>query len=389
VGGVNKKTPLPKDENVIIICKQIKRSALIMTENELLRIIDALKDINDFSHKEPNHLLPCIFNKNYDENFNSDWLAFILNPNVNSIGVEALNIILKEADIQINDDAQVDMEKAGDYGKSREVYLDTNNRIDFVIKIINGEDNKICLAIENKIYSGLSKEEQLTEYSKIIKEKQDYDGYEKVLIYLTINGDVNENMGDFIPFSHRVFVEKLKRIPLDPISHPRESFLIREYINNMEENILVEKNVQMSKEEIEAVAKHIDEMNKISRQKDAFYDDMKTLVYGSIDKLFMDYGYTKFGIRGSYRQWYKENWFEGWLHFEALINENDVEVTLHAERTAKHFQSKIRNDISSKFNYAEISEIGLDEFINRITNRMQELKEEYESIIDEYVSNLE
>ena len=137
--------------------------------NEILK--DAGK-ISFGTHKELPHLMPTVFGKNGNENFISDWLAFILNPAVNSVGVQPLNLLLElldngDAGIVLSDSAETDMGNTGEYSSCRECYLDgdNDNRIDLLFKVEDG-DEKYLFAIENKVYAGPSKNNQLGEYNK-------------------------------------------------------------------------------------------------------------------------------------------------------------------------------------------------------------------------------
>jgi len=69
-----------------------------------------------------------IFNKRYDENYISDYLAFILDPYRNGIGTQPLNMILDyftEEDNSLSKEDNIEI--------NREFTLSNNRRIDLLI----------------------------------------------------------------------------------------------------------------------------------------------------------------------------------------------------------------------------------------------------------------
>lgn len=62
--------------------------------NTIADFIEKCKSVIDVTKEKGPHLLSDIFNKSGNENFMSDWLSFILNPEVNSIGMKPLQALI-------------------------------------------------------------------------------------------------------------------------------------------------------------------------------------------------------------------------------------------------------------------------------------------------------
>ncbi|MBR5667238.1 MAG: PD-(D/E)XK nuclease family protein [Lachnospiraceae bacterium] len=328
------------------------------------------KELNE-SIRVTEHLMPYIFGKTTDEDFISDWLAFILSPHLNSIGVEPLNQLLDCANIQNRlsetDIVYVDSERPGEYHKTREVFLSTNDRIDFLIEAKHeGED--FVIAIENKVFSGLSKKNQLTSYTKELKRK--YPSRPIYMIFLAIRKTIasidKEDFGDFIPVAHEDFINRIKSIPINPINNLRASFLFCEYIKNMETNILrqEENAMEISNDIIDFICSNSVVINQMITTRGALFSEIRKRIYTKINEECFNSGYENSGIEGSknWCYWYKKDWAYGNnLHFEVLFpdgstrldnnnmidNEGRVEVSL-----CVHFEGKTPslNDVRSRVN---------------------------------------
>lgn len=310
-------------------------------------LIERAKGIKFGSQKKHPLLMPTVFNKNTNENFISDWLAFVLDPSVNSIGIAPLNFLLEAAGYEhvFSEYADTDMGDAGSYGSCREVVLSGEDRIDLLFSVFD-KGKTYLVAIENKIYAPQSKDGQLLSYGKSIRKKyQNIDGF--FLIYLTRRPSEAETKGTgFRSATHGDFVNKLRTVPLDFISHLRESFLIREYIINMEEYIMTGSITQ---EEISFFCRsenfRLAEAMEESRQ--SFICLVRETVDRAVGELFSSLGYEHGGpdncsVQNFYSLWYKKDWpLKDNVHFELVspdksgfIDENgtvNIRAELHVE----------------------------------------------------------
>lgn len=396
---------------------------------------------NDSSSKSIEHLMPMIFKKTSDENFLSDWLAYILNPKINSLGTKPLNILLKPLfNIELSENCETDMGDVGEYSACREVYLNSNNRIDFLFSVIdNNSEEKYLIGIENKINSGLSKPDQLEEYSRLINsipkgksempelnpELEKYVDYENILlIFLTKDNLTKDNgypdkPGKFKAFTHKTFIEELKKIPTNPLNNLRASFLINEYINNMEDYIVNnqydENFKKLMDEDISLIANNIPIINDIFKEKENIEKNIRYYIYKSVNEKCFDScqsGYTAKYLeledfyKKSYNLWYKEDWNNNRnIHYEILFNNNfftddgivKVEIVLHVENNSEKEQLKkylkgqnIEKNVIKRYNASKkiIDKESIIQLSNEVVDKMKHLIKEWDESLDDFYKKI-
>lgn len=392
---------------------------------------------NDNSGKSIEHLMPMIFKKTTDENFLSDWLAYILNPKINSLGTKPLNILLKPLfNIELSENCETDMGDVGEYSACREVYLDSNNRIDFLFSVIdNNSEEKYLIGIENKINSGLSKPEQLETYSNLINlitkgkskipELKKYDNYKNILlIFLTKDGFSPDNPGEFKAFAHKTFIEELKKIPTNPLDNLRASFLINEYINNMEDYIVNnqydEDFEKLVDEDISLIANNISIIKTIFSEKEKIENNIRYFIYKSVNEKCFDScqsGYTAKYLESKdlsnkrYNLWYKEDWNNNRnIHYKILFNNDtfftedgnvEVKIVLHVEDNSEKEQLKKYlkdQNIAQNIKNTEIESDSAEKKIidkesiiqlsNEVVDKMKLLIENWDKRLDDFYKKI-
>lgn len=378
-------------------------------------LIEEINKTNFMPNKKVYHLMPTLFNKSSDENFLSDWLAFIINPELNSIGTKPLNILLSLAgyNIFLSDDVKTDIGSAGYYSNCRECYLDAKNscRIDFLFKVDDGDDSYL-FAIENKIFSGQSRCNQLEDYceklnniSKINDKYKTFEPNKIIKIYLTIDGNKTDVIGtDFRSVSHKDFIGELKEIPLNFVDNMRESFLISEYIRNMEENVMCsnDKNLQITNEEIAFFESNSEKIDEIYERREKFYEEIKKYIFNKVNEIFDENEFLH-KYCPSYALWYKKSWANGEfsnLHYEILFNKNYksdmiVDVVLHDETSEIQREENYKiftncpNDkpmrtVEKRSVKQYIKQFDdVDKLANSIKESMIKIIEKYDKFIDE------
>lgn len=405
----------------------------IMNEEERLGLTSFLNTANiknENINKNIEHLMPMIFKKTTDENFLSDWLAYILNPKINSLGIKPLNIILKPLfNIELSDNCETDMGDVGEYSACREVYLNSQNRIDFLFSITdNNSGEKYLIGIENKIQSPESKYNQLGIYSNLIEELakgntdnpelKKYSGYENILlIFLTIDGYSSNNPGRFKAFAHKTFIENLKKIPTNPLDNLRASFLINEYIKNMEDYIVNnqydESFEKLVNEDINLIANNISKIKRIVAEKENIENNIRYFIYKSVNEKCFDscqstytakYLESKDLTNKKYNYWYKKDWNNnGNIHYEILFDnytfDNDgnvkVEIALHIEDKNEKDQLKNRG-IKYHNNTIEgivaenkiIDKASIEQLSNEVVAKMKYLIEEWDEKLDNFYKEI-
>lgn len=386
-------------------------------------LISEAKNINFGVCKERPHLMPTIFGKNWSENFMSDWLAFILNPAVNSLGVGPLNLLLEISgygENKFSDEATTDMGPSGEYSRCRERYLDEerHRRIDLLFKV-EDKGATYLVTIENKIYAGQSGDDQLKRYGELIdkiikgdnKEYRAYKGCEPVKIYFTLaKSEAEAEKADFKSASHREFITRLKETPLDFVGHLRESFIISEYIKNMEEYIMPDKTTaEFTEKEAVFFVENYGLINRISERKNAFTTYLRGRVYKEASECFADDSYERSSTSDSsdYCFWFSKNLpfqeKDRWaFHFEIycknLIDDaGSVHINLEIHNEIKS-NKEMRQTINQKIGKGEIGDSkkictktcdsslvktlsDIEEFIKGVRSDIEEFKKLYDGYV--------
>lgn len=203
--------------------------------NELLKEFNQRQSTGKVS--EPTNTIARIFNKESTENFISDWIAFLIDPNTFGT-TKILNALFKIADcnFQISENENVSVE--------REKIFNDHRRIDFYI-----ETEEKIIGIENKIWSDLGNN-QLEDYVKSLDEICEQIGKKesvKILLYPQENKcqkimnmlKRNKDCG-FIPISYEQFIEALKDIKINFVDNLRSAFLLQDFITYVEEYIMTD-----------------------------------------------------------------------------------------------------------------------------------------------------
>ena len=181
------------------------------------KLIENLKKIDI---KDSGITVLDILNKShYDENFISDWLAFIFNPEINGIGNRPISSLMNSLDISKSNIQNEDIKREWSnnikelkdtineqkfIGIEREKVIDDNKRIDMLIKYSN-----TWIVIENKINSKENGTQTKNYYNYIMKEKKKTEKelssgkINVIFIYLKPNYNKSEpSEENFIPLTY-------------------------------------------------------------------------------------------------------------------------------------------------------------------------------------------
>ena len=175
--------------------------------------------------------IPAIFGRAYDENFISDYLAYILDPKRNGIGVEPLERLIS---FIAGEDASIELELDSDSVEiSREYTLGDHGRIDFLIKFgTNG-----VLGIENKI-TAFEGENQTVSYAKGIK--HDFDNHDHYLIFLTPTGFLPSSK-EFIAVSYGDLHQLLREISFPVLGDIHKVVIWEDFLAHLEGYIIMDE----------------------------------------------------------------------------------------------------------------------------------------------------
>jgi hypothetical protein len=172
---------------------------------------------------------PAIVGRPYDENFISDYLAYILDPARNGIGIKPLQALLS---LVSNAYTEAEFESVD---IRRECTFASGGRIDFLIVV----DKSLVIGIENKIFSSEG-EKQTDSYEKSIK--QEFAGFDHILIYLA-PGEHKPGSKAFQHVSYKELFDAFRRIRFPWTQDVRRGFFWEDFLTHLEEYITMNSGV--------------------------------------------------------------------------------------------------------------------------------------------------
>lgn len=212
------------------------------TENDNAIIVQMEKLVKEYKaipYQPPKPLtVPKIFNKSYDENFISDFLAYILDPFKNGIGFSPLNSLItcsKNNEVKLLD-ASLSRE---DISIRREHPFEDRKRIDLRVKI----KDEAIICVENKIFSGEGKN-QTIQYAASIK--KEFPDYAYLFLYLTPRKTIAPSSDEFIHISYPELIEILEPLEKKYFRTERHSMLFKEFVLHIKEYIMNAKTLYLS-----------------------------------------------------------------------------------------------------------------------------------------------
>ena len=289
-------------------------SEMKQDEQLLQGYADQLKVIQQIYQKLPATLtrpdtIPAIFNSAYDENFISDYLAYVLNPDKNGLGTEPLRALLGLVSAEFNG---IDIQEVDLY---REYTLDSG-RIDLLIII----DESLVVGIENKILSDES-DNQTEYYARVIS--KDFTEYQKAMIFLSPHG-TQPISKYFRAISYKQLLNTFRCMPYDWITDVKKSVLWEDFLQHLEEYIVSEKT---SFEFSPRAELYLENYKMVSDLTQAFKDDWVRLLDFIEAKLksHIQGGDWETKFNKSRYFWHiatKKSWQQSnlWIHYEYFFD---------------------------------------------------------------------
>ncbi|WP_341875946.1 PD-(D/E)XK nuclease family protein [Defluviitalea saccharophila] len=179
--------------------------------------------------------IPRIFNRTYDENFISDFLAYVLDPLQNGVGIEPLIKVIEEySERGINILHNLTLAEKNNISIMREYTFSNGRRIDILINI----QDELIIGIENKIFSS-ELENQTKDYADSISSS--FPDCEYVLLFLTPKGTPPES-DDFSSMSYKQLIDQLRKVKFDYRDDIRRKIIFDEFILHVEEYMMNKKS---------------------------------------------------------------------------------------------------------------------------------------------------
>lgn len=328
----------------------MKAITLDETKKQLKRIDDIYQFIKDENVTFDDSIITIIGGKFHDENAISDYLAYILDPQLNGVGHQPLKRFLEV----IN--SSVSLAETDNVNIEREFTLPNNRRIDFLITI----NEETIIAIEHKVFSE-EHGDQTWDYEHELKKCfPDYMD-DITYIFLTPTGKKPLNPA-FTSISYRQLVTALKKVNVNFTQNIRKAVLFHEMIFHLEGYFLDDKKIALSNK-TSLYLEHQEMIQDLRNQFDKDYDKIFQYIE-SIIKNYFSHHFTgdwafDFRKRRSYHQIYKPHWKtkELDIHFELLLNHDslidgkisfllDIEGSQKADFKAAH-EKRLKKQVKS------------------------------------------
>lgn len=234
---------------------------------------------NQFPAVKPRRMtIPAIFKRETDENFISDYLAYILDPNRNGIGTEPLLALL---DLAFENIDEIDLEEM-DIEREYTFDYPSLGRIDFLICLGENGENGV-IGIENKIYS-LESENQTINYARAIKDNFP-NCHNLYFIFLTPTGQLPTSK-EFKAVSYADLTRELRAIHYPLLNDIHKSVIWEDFLAHMEEYIVMNKGKLELSGKTRLYLDHREVLEDLLSAFDRDSQDVYDYVISSIKKFF-------------------------------------------------------------------------------------------------------
>jgi hypothetical protein len=263
--------------------------------------------------------IPTIFGRTYNENFLSDYLAYVLDPKRNGIGGKPLqtllNLVIQKGEIPSCDNASI----------TREYSLE-NGRIDLLIEI----DDVLIFGIENKIFARESLG-QTKYYAEKIPRL--FNQRECCFAFLTPSG-TKASSPKFVAVSYIRILEEFRKIKYDWSVNVKKSVFWEDFLTHLEAYITM--NTKSKVEISEKTKLYIENYDMLDDLQKSFYSDWPKIINFLEAKILSSIGegtnqtwLTKFNANGKnfWHKIYKPHWdrkisfahFEFWIRYDQFL----------------------------------------------------------------------
>lgn len=383
-------------------------------------------------------ILDILNKSHYDENFISDWLTFIFNPEINGMGNKPIFSLINSLDISKsniqNEDIKTkwinNIKECKDtineqkfISIEREKVIDDNKRIDVLIKYSN-----TWIIVENKINSMENGTQTRNYYNYIMKKKKEAEKeltsgkINVIFIYLKPNYNKSKpSEENFIPLTYsQLFLQMCKINKDDYNGKEIYKYKYLEELERMMKNYMKEEEFDLSNIAIKTYINYREEIKSIEEQYSENNKMLVQKIVTEIENLFnRDNGYeinkknndTLIQIgKATWKNENKNGYFNG-IHYEVeLMEKNNIlgfdnvelKIALHIEDNIKDMElEKLNKEINigkkeklkaydyeknklieykEKYNFT--NEKFINQSIEKIINRLESIDKEYCKKID-------
>lgn len=290
-----------------------------------------------------------IFNKTYNENYISDFLAYIIDPNLNGVGIEPLRKLIVAAGGEWSQEYDGFTDEVF---ITREYAFDNLRRIDLLIKF----GDSLVIGIEHKVFSEEHNEQTIV-YAEKIKKK--FSDCNHVMIFLT--PDKREALSkEFKVMGYKELLFLLKGVQFDYLKDIKKSVLYQDFITHLEENFVEEKTFNLSKK-TNLYLRNAEMIEDLRDSFDKDYEEILNYIMNTIKNHLENFDENEWIIDSSIERGYQKIYKEKWkvkdldIHFELsiskrkLVSNSPIEFMIDIESSAKKvILDKLEKEYSDK-----------------------------------------
>ncbi|WP_228275839.1 PD-(D/E)XK nuclease family protein [Gracilibacillus oryzae] len=202
-----------------------------------------------------------MFNKSFHEDAISDYLAYILNPKVNGIGIEPLKNLIMAANGKWQDAFG---EIVDEISITREYAFNNGRRIDLLIQI----GDQMIVGIEHKVFSQ-EHNNQTRDYKQKIEAQ--FPDHEHTFIFLSPDKRQALAHQAFRAIGYEDLVNLLKQVNFDYLKNIKKTMLYQDFITHLEANFMKDETYTIS----EKTSLYLEHFRMIQDLRNNFEHDYK------------------------------------------------------------------------------------------------------------------
>lgn len=289
----------------------------------------------------------------------SKWIEFILNPEINGIGIKPLQSLINLCGYNY-DLTNYEFETS-----DTEAITDNQKRMDIILKF-----KGLWIIIENKIES-LENGEQTNEYYNFIEKNKGNNA----VIYIYLKPNYNNSKpknNNFTVITYDRFISELKMIEINEYNDKNKYKYLNEFIISGE-RFMKSEEIEIT-ETVKFYIKELDKFTKIEEEYNSknklLLEKIATNCTDYMNNIFEGYKHHK---SGNYIQIYKDNWknekYNG-IHFEVIFEDTKILARNINASIVLHIENSILEEILKSLNFIDITKRGSQAIFKK-----QEIKE--------------
>ena len=380
--GTNSTTDqFTTNQYIVELKKSIGRREYIGFEELKQPLEEMFNDLDSIPKKELSDTLGHIFRHERRENFISDWLAYLFNPDKMGTNEPFQSLFdLRDIEGEFIPIGGIEREKDLTYNNDSGNTVDCG-RIDLFV-----ETDGAIVGIENKIDCDFTAYNQLEKYSEWLKQLaglKEKDWY-LFLLYPSSNKKIDEkakvNYKDVKIITYEDLIKKWETIKIDCVKSLRQMIIFEDFIKHVKEYVIMEDKQLLNITAIQFLDEKSTQIEQINRIKDAAKEQLRCYFDTKLQELNKDDGWEVHVSSGAqYIQYFKNGWKSG-VHFELV---NIISKDDESNFPPKHFHLEFHHEKVKDDDLEELSQC-----IKKENEKCYELNYKSEKEIEEVTKGM-